>query len=50
MQFTLDLLDDKEVFHGSPIGLQIMCRRLQEEKAIALGEIIVSALKNCKSA
>ncbi|MCJ1453632.1 Acetamidase [Mycoblastus sanguinarius] len=32
-------------FHGAPVGLQVMTRRLREEKAIGLMEIIKIALE-----
>lgn len=27
--------------HGMPVGLQVMCRRIEEEVALALAQIIV---------
>ena len=29
------------VAHGMPLGLQVMCRRLEEESALALADIIL---------
>jgi hypothetical protein len=37
-------IDDSEIFKGAPVGLQVMCRRLQEEKVLDLVECITSAL------
>ena len=36
--------DDAELFDGAPIGLQVMCRRLQEEKVLELLGCILSAM------
>jgi Asp-tRNA(Asn)/Glu-tRNA(Gln) amidotransferase A subunit family amidase len=30
--------DDAKVFHGMPIGLQVVCGRLEEEKVLAIAE------------
>ncbi|KAK0654584.1 putative amidase PB8B6.03 [Lasiodiplodia hormozganensis] len=35
---------DPELHHGAPVGLQIVGRRLQEEKVLALGEFISGAM------
>ena len=35
---------DPQVFHGAPVGLQVMCRRLEEEKALELVEFVANAL------
>lgn len=42
---VLDLTcpDDGAAFHGAPIGLQLMCQRTEEEKALKLVEIILQA-------
>ncbi|KAF3908274.1 Acetamidase [Arthrobotrys entomopaga] len=37
---------DLGVLSGSPVGLQLVCRRLEEEKAIALTEVIMQSLKD----
>ena len=36
-------LDNPEAFHGAPVGLQVMCRRLEEELSLRLAEIITNA-------
>lgn len=33
-----DSIDDPVLFHDSPIGLQVVCRRLEEEKVLAIAE------------
>jgi amidase len=38
-------LYDPEVYHGAPISVQIVARRLQEEKVLALGSVLEAALK-----
>ena len=40
--------DDPELFHGLPIGLQLVGRTLEEEAVIAMTEIVDRALKNFK--
>jgi amidase len=43
------LTDDPELFDGAPVGLQIVCRKFEEEKAIAIAKELYSAfLKNKK--
>ncbi|KAK8085701.1 hypothetical protein PG997_006972 [Apiospora hydei] len=36
---------DADVYHGAPVGVQIVGRRFEEEKVLALGEALSSALK-----
>lgn len=38
------LIDDPEIFDGAHVGLQVIGRRLQEEKVLALTEILGDAL------
>lgn len=33
-------IDDAELYHGAHVGLQIVGRRLQEEKMLAIAEYI----------
>lgn len=40
--------DDPEVFHGLPVGLQLVGRTLEEEAVIAMTEIVDRALKDLK--
>ncbi|KAJ6786038.1 hypothetical protein PWT90_06572 [Aphanocladium album] len=35
---------DAELYHGAPVGLQLVGRRLQEEKVLALTELVVDGL------
>lgn len=39
------LIDDAELFDGAPVGLQIMGRRLEEEKVIGMMRAITQALQ-----
>lgn len=43
---NLYLLDDASVYDGAPVGLQIIGRRFEEEKVLALAKIISEALCN----
>jgi len=36
---------DPRAFHGHPVGLQVMCRRLEEETCLKLAEIITNAIQ-----
>lgn len=36
--------DDPEIHDGSPVGLQVVGRRLQEEKTLALAKVITDLL------
>ena len=38
-------LDDPELFHGMPIGLQVICQRLEEEKVLAIAEEVERILE-----
>lgn len=40
----LTLEDDPELYDGAHVGLQIVARRFQEEKVLALTEILGDAL------
>jgi amidase len=35
---------DPQAYHGAPVGLQVMGKRLEEEKMLSVAEAIVSAL------
>lgn len=41
----LTLLDDPEIYHGAPIGLQLFGRRLEEEKIITIAEYLSEKVK-----
>jgi amidase len=34
------LIDDPEIYHGAPVAVQLVGRRFQEEKMLALAEYI----------
>ncbi|KAK8038244.1 amidase [Apiospora phragmitis] len=36
--------DDAAIYHGAPVGVQVVARRLEEEKVLALGEVLSNAL------
>lgn len=38
-------LDDPKVFHGAPVGLQLVGKTLEEEAVLAMTEIVVEALR-----
>lgn len=38
-------LDDPEVYHGGPVGVQIVARKFEEEKVWAVAKIIHTALE-----
>ena len=37
--------DDPEVYHGAPRAVQLLGGRLEEEKLLAIGQIVTDALK-----
>jgi amidase len=37
-------LDDPEFSDGAPVGIQVVGRRLQEEKVLAIAEVIGNAV------
>ncbi|KAK4108887.1 amidase [Canariomyces notabilis] len=41
---------DPETYHGAPVGVQIVTRKFEEEKALAIADIVVSALQSYRSA
>lgn len=41
--------DDSTEVVGSPVSLQLVCQRLEEEKALKLTEIIAKALVEVKA-
>jgi amidase len=38
------LTDDPEIYHGAAVGLQVVGRRLQEERVLGLSEVIGKAI------
>jgi amidase len=45
----IDLTDDAEIFHGTPVGVQIVGRKLEEEKILAVAQRVVDALHRHKA-
>ncbi len=43
------LSDDPEIYHGAPVGLQIMARKFEEEKVLAIAKVLYAALVKEKS-
>lgn len=43
---TLPYADDPETYDGAPVGIQIVARKYEEEKAWAIGKIVHAALRN----
>ena len=41
-------VDDPQLFHGLPVGLQLVGRTLEEEGVIAMTEVVDKALKALK--
>jgi amidase len=39
-------LDDPVLLDGAPVGIQVVGRRLQEEKVLAIAEVIGNAVNN----
>ena len=37
---------DPDFYHGAPVSLQLVGKRLEEEKVLEMVEIVVDALKN----
>jgi amidase len=36
---------DKEVYHGAPVGLQLVARKFEEEKILGIAQIVTAVLK-----
>ena len=43
-RLTRSVADDPEIFHGAHVGVQLVGRRLQEEKMLALAEYVGKVL------
>lgn len=43
------ILDDPEIYHGGPVGIQIVARKLEEEKILAIAKIVAAALESSKA-
>jgi len=39
------MTDDAETYHGGPVGVQIVGRKLREEQTLAIAEIVDAALR-----
>lgn len=39
------LQDDPEIYHGAPVGVQLVARKFEEEKILAIAGVAVEALK-----
>ncbi len=45
-QATKELYKGPEIFENCSVGLQVLCRRLEEEKAIGMAMVVEQALKS----
>lgn len=44
-ELIFEYLDDPELMHGHPIGLQVVGRRLEEEKVLAGMRVVEAVLQ-----
>lgn len=44
MLISMLRLDDPNIYHGGPVGVQIVARKFEEEKVIAIAEVVLSSL------
>ena len=42
----ISLIDDAKLYDGAHVAVQVVCRRLQEEKALMIAEHIGKALRS----
>ena len=42
-------IDDPQLYHGTPVEVQIVGRRLREEKVLAIGKMYENAFREEKS-
>jgi hypothetical protein len=40
--------DDLALYHGAPVGLQIVTRKHEEEKAWAIAKVVMAALRTAR--
>ncbi|KAL0471511.1 amidase signature domain-containing protein [Neurospora intermedia] len=40
---------DPEIYHGAPVGVQIVARKFEEEKVLGIAKVVHAALKNAQS-
>ena len=41
--------DDPDIYHGGPVGVQLVARKFEEEKIWAIVKIVVAALEKMKA-
>lgn len=46
---TFAFLDDSDVYDGGPVGIQLVGRKFEEEKVLAVAKIVTAALEKMKS-
>ncbi len=44
----ISLSDDPDVYHGGPVGVQVVARKFEEEKILAIAAIVNAALEKMK--
>lgn len=50
LRSTLTLFaDDPEVYDGAPVGVQLVARKFEEEKILAIAKIVVAVLEEAKN-
>ena len=42
----ISLIDDAKLYDGAHVAVQVVCRRLQEERALMIAEYIGKALRS----
>ena len=46
MESRLTRVDDASIYDGAPVGIQIVGRKFEEEKCLAIAEIVHAVLQN----
>lgn len=41
--------DDPAIYHGGPVGVQLVARKFEEEKIWAIAKIVVAVLEKMKA-
>lgn len=42
--------DDPEIYHGAPVGVQLVARKYEEEKVLAIAKVVDAAVKAAAAA
>jgi len=49
LEILTNKLDEPDIYHGAPVGVQVVARKFEEEKALAIAEVVQAAIRTAQT-